>query len=573
MAFSVQATIPKSALPLHLKAHVKPMDLEALECLPNKTPACRKFLLEALKWIRDPSHIGHVSLQPKRPRFSPKHFEEMKGYKYKPLVGLPEGYVDSFVRAEPSKDPNHVHGLRLRPLFAADANHEGASRDRLQMMKMPTKGEIREQGADKPELVIQFDKLSYYDQFELSEGVKRKMCFNGPDGVVYALERLPMGLRPACEVAQATTWFLLDFERSDKVRIATCIDNVRFAGPTEEVVEAVRTYLNRCRQVGVQLDRWPKSDSAEEIIAMGEREGDFLGENYNYDTSKRKLTNKTVKKVEMLREWYEKQDLNFLFMTARQMSVMMGLLFWTTSVLNIPLAGYFHLMREYRRVAAKASVTAQYDETAVLLTQTARRELEMWLRVATANEEVEMFPRCEGAPSLTLVVDASAAGYGCIATTDFTECQVYGGQWRPDQLKDALSSVWAEPQGIYLACLRFVRPTDKFVRVFTDHSPVVDAARAGYARGFSPNLLLQRLGRMFPNTSFELVHVKGINNPADRISRLGVVMGGNEDKLTGGEMLMLAALAPAEGMRIPLDARRKDNVVPSAHNCRPPFMV
>ena len=558
-AFGGQTKIPKSALPLHLKAHVKPMDLEALECLPNKTPACRKFLLEALRWIRDPHHIGRVTLQPKRPRFSKKHFEEMKGYKYKPLVGLPEGYVDSFVRAEPSKDPNHVHGLRLRPLFAADANHEGASRDRLQMMKMPTKGEIRVQGADQPELVIQFDKLSYYDQFELSEGVKRKMCFHGPDGVVYALERLPMGLRPACEVAQATTWFLLDFPRSDRVRIATCIDNVRFVGPTEEVVEAVRTYLERCRVAGVQLDRWPKSDSTEDIIAMGERAGDFLGEHYDYDRSKRKLTKKSVKKVEMLQKWYEEQHPTTLILTARQMSVMMGLLFWTASVLNIPLAGYFHLMREYRRLAAKASLSAQYDETAAILTMTARRELEEWLRVATSNEEVDMTPRREGSPSLTLVVDASAAGYGCIATTDFTECQVYGGQWRSDQRKDAQSSVWAEPEGIYLSCLRFVRPTDKHVKVFTDHSPVVDAAKAGYARGFSPNLLLLRLRRMFPQTTFEIVHVRGINNPADRISRIGEVMGGSEKELNESEKVMLAALAPAEGMRIPLDARQKDN--------------
>ena len=88
---------------------------------------------------------------------------------------------------------------------------------------MRTKGEIREQGAESPELVIQFDMESYYDQFQCSESVKRKMCFCGPDRLVYALERLPMGLRPACEVAQATTWFLLDFEMGPSVKITTCM--------------------------------------------------------------------------------------------------------------------------------------------------------------------------------------------------------------------------------------------------------------------------------------------------------------------------------------------------------------
>ena len=85
---------------------------------------------------------------------------------------------------------------------------------------MPTKGETRAQGADKPELVVQFDMESYYDQFECKESVKRKMCFLGPDGLVYALEQLPMGLRPACEVAQSTTWFLLDFEMTRLLRLS-----------------------------------------------------------------------------------------------------------------------------------------------------------------------------------------------------------------------------------------------------------------------------------------------------------------------------------------------------------------
>ena len=33
----------------------------------------------------------------------------MLGYKYKPLYGMPEGFVDAFVRTEPSKNPDHKH--------------------------------------------------------------------------------------------------------------------------------------------------------------------------------------------------------------------------------------------------------------------------------------------------------------------------------------------------------------------------------------------------------------------------------------------------------------------------------
>ena len=567
-AFGVREKISKSALPLHLKKHVKPINLEMLECLPNKTPSCRKFLLNALGWLRDGNRIGTVTLAPKRPRFSKKHFIEMRGYKYKPLVGLPEGFVDAFVRTEPSKDPKHTLGYRLRPLFAPDANHEGASKDKLQELSMPTKGEIREQGANVPELVIQFDMESYYDQFELSESVKRKMCFCGPDGLVYALERLPMGLRPACEVAQATTWFLLDFEMEPGVKVTTCIDNVRFVGTKRGVVTAVRQFLERCRKVGAQLDKWPASDSETDIVAMGERGGDFLGERYDYDKQQRSLTKKTLSKLETLKKWLDMQGPESLLMTARQLSVLMGLLFWTASVLDLPLSRYFHLLRDYRQAAAKASTSQDYDATAVNITPTARTEMMTWLNVAMGNSPVPMAVQTFGEPSLNLITDASGVGYSAIATTDFTDCQVVGGVWSWSQLTKAQSSVWAEPEAIYLACLRFVRPEDRFVRIYTDHSPVVYAGAAGYAKGFSPNHLLERLNKTYPGTMFEIVHVKGVNNPSDRFSRLGEETGGDAKILNRDELEMLAMLAADKRGKGP-----EDNVSVFAHKKRLPFMV
>jgi len=492
----------------------------------------------------------------------------MLGYKYKPLYGMPEGFVDAFVRTEPSKNPDHKHGLRLRPLFAPDANEYGATREKLQDLRMPTKGEVREQGSGNPELVIQFDMESYYDQFECQESVKRKMCFLGPDGKVYALERLPMGLRPACEVAQATTWFLLDFEMGPSVKLTTCIDNIRFIGKQNEVVAAVRIFLDRCRKVGAQLDKWPTSDSEKDIIAMGERSGDFLGEHYDYDRGKRKLTNRTLDKLTMIRDWLSKYGQRPVAMSARQLSVVMGMVFWTAAVLDMPLCHYFHLLRDYRKAGALASLTLDYDSVAVELTPTARKELEAWLGKAQKNEEVDLVRSAFGQPSLNLIADASGIGYCAIATTNFTDCQILSGAWDETQKTHAKSSVWAEPEAIYLACLRFVRPEDKFVRIFTDHSPVVYAKRAGYAKGFNPNLLIERLNSTFPNTMFEIVHVKGEMNPADRYSRLGEVAG-NEKRLNEGEVKQMAMLAADERGQCP-----KDNVSRiSAYNKRPSFMV
>ena len=300
---------------------------------------------------------------------------------------------------------------------------------------------------------------------------------------------------------------------------------------------------------------------------MGERCGDFLGEFYDYDAGTRKLTTRTVEKARMIQTWLGARKEGKTSVTARQISVIMGLLFWTASVLALPLCKYFHLLRDYRKAGALASVAQEYDTVAIELTPTATSELNEWLRVAIANKETAMHPELFGKPSLSLIVDASGIGYCAIATTDFTDCQILSGSWSGDQKHLAQSSVWAEPECIYLACLRYVRQEDRFVRVFTDHSPIVYANRAGYAKGFNPNHLLERLKRTFPNTLFEIVHVKGELNPADRYSRLGDMMG--EKELNGEELKMVAMLAAEEWGQC-----LKDNVSSaSAYNKRPTFMV
>lgn len=559
--------LEKENLPLHCKKDVQPMDLVALLGLDNKTPECRSFVTTAFEWLNNANKYNNIELKPKMARFSQKHFDQMLGYKYKALYGLPEGFVEGFLRVESSKDTKHPY--RLRPLFAPDANEQTATREMLQKLVMSKKESIRLNGAGNPELVVQLDMKSYYDQFPLSEGVKKKMCFLGDDGKVYALERLPMGLRPACEVAQAVTWFLLDFEMDPRVKVNTCIDNIRFTGPKNETTDAIRTFLTRCKIVGAQLDKNPELTD-EGITALDERKGDFLGEHYDYVNGTRALTPKTVDKLLVVDKWLKQQvEEGDITLTASQFSTLMGLLFWTKQVLDLELASCFHLLRDYRNSCSEA-VSGGYG-TYTKLTATAKGELKKWLETAIENKAVPMVPPTRDRPTLNIVVDASGVGFGAIATTDFTDCKMISGAWPEEMLEKAQSSVWAEPEGIFMACCRFVRPTDTHVRIYTDHSPVVYAAAAGYAKGFSPNLLLKRLRDTFKGVYFEIVHVKGVNNPADRFSRLGEDMRGGKEELTEGEWDLVKRL---EAERWELGP--KDNVDPlylADKDNKPQFMV
>lgn len=134
----------------------------------------------------------------------------------------------------------------------------------------------------------------------------------------------------------------------------------------------------------------------------------------------------------------------------------------------------------------------------------------------------------EGEPTLTIVSDASSHGYGAFAMTRASpEWKVFSGVWPTHLLSKVGSSVFAEPEAIYLACLRFVRPEDRFVRIYTDHMPLVYACKAGYAKGYYPNELMKRLDEKFPHVRFHIQYVKGVDNPADGPSRLGGVVGGD----------------------------------------------
>eukprot|EP00744_Colponema_vietnamica_P037963 GILI01070130.1.p2 GENE.GILI01070130.1~~GILI01070130.1.p2 ORF type:complete len:104 (-),score=4.18 GILI01070130.1:23-334(-) len=72
--------------------------------------------------------------------------------------------------------------------------------------------------------------------------------------------------------------------------------------------------------------------------------------------------------------------------------------------------------------------------------------------------------------------------------------------------------------------------------MFTAHSPVVFASKAGYAKGFAPNELLRRLKETFPLTTFDILSVQCSRPPEP----LGGELDGKEDKLDEEEREQLA---------------------------------
>jgi hypothetical protein len=107
---------------------------------------------------------------------------------------------------------------------------------------------------------LSFDFASFYDALPLSPEVREYFRFK-IRGILFELNTLAMGQRQACQVAQAVCDAVCDFDMPD-VALATYIDNVRFCSRyPKALAAAVRTFLRRVKEVGLDLNTTPTCTS------------------------------------------------------------------------------------------------------------------------------------------------------------------------------------------------------------------------------------------------------------------------------------------------------------------------
>ena len=146
--------------------------------------------------------------------------------------------------------------------------NDNITKEDLQYAPPTEKQTIRTQvqQAEEGSVEIQYDFAAWYDQFPLG---KTSCFFRVRVGKkLYELTNLPMGAKFSCSIAQIVTWALLAFDRDAAVKIATCIDNVRFVGPRDVCLTAAQEFERRCDFVGAQLNEQEKS-AADRVRTTG----------------------------------------------------------------------------------------------------------------------------------------------------------------------------------------------------------------------------------------------------------------------------------------------------------------
>ena len=456
-------------------------------------------LKKALRWTCDPEHYAQFNnvLPPFRRYKTRLLKEDMKIlYRSKKLLKIrPRCSVRSFFVVEWGKK-------RRRPIFWPDLN-EAIKKEHLDKSTIPLKREVRRNGTTG-NWSLQYDFIGWYDQLPLHQDISKFFAVDSKR----CLTTLPMGFRPACEVAQTISESLANYALPEGVSVDIYIDNIRFVGDREQVITAGKQFLERCAIVGAQVDN---------TNAVPKQEDEFLGERYDYVNKTRCLTDKTLEKLKFVRECLSSQG----SFSNRQVAGIFGLLFFSAEVLQKPLCQLFHLMKWYRQKMKE--VESQWNAQ-TCIEGSIRTDISNWINLLLENKAVPLYDARDDTDyeaDLTLTVDACETGWGCVATTEHST-QYFGSQWSngDHENHNLFSSVSSEPLGMWRSVVSTVSTTMKKVIIYTDHLPLVFAMKRGVAKADSYNILMCKLKETYKDVKFEVRFISGEKNViADFLSR------------------------------------------------------
>ena len=497
--------------PLHVKP-VPRINLEALSCIGAASAQSLSDWEHSRGWLDRPERytkvpVKHLNGAP-RARLTDSQVAALLHHGVIADVRRNHirGHVRMFVVPEPSKK-------RWRPIkYTKDAN-DVLGKDTLAHVSFATKPVICDL-VHAGTHFIALDFASYYDQFVYAENVARRFCFRTNDGTTYRLNTLAMGQRQAVEVAMSATKLLLDFER--KSRAEAVIDNVIFVGSRDDVLRDAAEFVRRVRLVGGTLNE--DVDNLESLVC---ETGDWCGIALDMHSKTVKLTGKILEKLAY--SWGRRERWSW-----RNFAAHVGLLFWSWGIIDLPMADFFPLMRFISAFGRRMTdETEDWDAPAVITDASVWKVLETWTLLAQRNKPRIVKPSSE--PEWLVCTDASGWGWGYVATNQKTgELRYHGAPWSAYARRvhgDKLGkSGFAEPMAVVNALCHLI-PSNKptHVLVGTDNT----VAQASFTRSFNShsfdiNERLRRLQHKFgPEYRFEFVHIPGVSNPADALSRGG----------------------------------------------------
>lgn len=498
-------TKPKT-LPLHRK-----MVLASLKymSLLNKIKACFPHLYERLnqayRWLYDPT-IYEEAL-----KNTPTKDRERDSNVRLPDNDIQAWIEDGKIEEFHGEAKSYMHLFDVIELFKLRRRGIGEPfindyilKAMLAGIYLPTRKDVRKflhnQTSATP-----LDAAAFYDQFKLQPSVQKYFVFQH-NGKNYALTVLPMGFRPAADIAQLTAEAILHI--SNQQHAMAYIDNFIFTGPNQQ--DDVSRFLNTAKEYGLRINESSDYQWKEDMRKVT---FDFLGELYDLKEQTKQSTSKTIGKVARALEII--QSYNNL-VSARTVAAVCGILIYASPSHDIPLSAMFPVMRYLSHLGR---VTTDWDGQAPPIDNNTLKTLHTWASMILKNPATPIVGPQPDSHDIEIQVDASAWGWGAVIIHVPTG-SVQSIQQRWPTNFDASSSSIAEPMAAWLAVSYATTTQTKRILLRSDHLNLVYAIKRGHSLTKSYNDFIDNYKTSRPQLIIDAEHIAGIDNTAaDRLSR------------------------------------------------------
>jgi hypothetical protein len=157
------------------------------------------------------------------------------------------------------------------------------------------------------------------------------------------------------------------------------------------VIDAVKTFLKRCRKVGAQLNEVADDVDIEtfSVDTISETAGVFLGEHFDYIRKTVAVSAKTHEKLSLCRARLAEHIDSHNAVSVRQFASHIALLFYTSPTLGISLANYYNALRYYRDLSAELACDVHLWNAPQIPTMppTVAREFLAWTDLVLRNTQ------------------------------------------------------------------------------------------------------------------------------------------------------------------------------------------
>jgi hypothetical protein len=501
-----------NALPLHHKV-VTPVNVERLDGLSATKFNADADWFRASRCVRDTSCFTKVTpeLPVPRCRLPKRDVKQLLKDAYFEEHGnrAIRGTVRIFSRPEKLGTP----GARRRQLTWPRQGNMQQGRDNLFMDLHVSKRELR-RVIRRGHVAYQADISQAFSHFLLAEDVRDYTVFEGPDGELLHTTRQSMGDRNGSQLCGAATNRVCDVKLPPDVSVHVATDNMRVCGPKADALAVFKAIIKRCRHVGFKLNEVADDDDDEHIESLVTDHHDYLGEHYFMSGESMCITDKVLEK---LRTTWARRD-HWLF---RQWGSHMGTLLYGSSTLRVPMYEHRPAMRFLRECAKRLEADETlWDTPTPVLPPEVRDDLAAWTEHVLENVPVPVVTP-PGHATHVAMADASR-GKWSVAIYDIEEGSVklITESWSATDRARSGHSAWSEPEAVYRAICRYF-PRDSCARLifFSDHKSFCIAKNAGFAKSYTYNDVIKRIGRNFINLIVDMRHVEGKKNIVDKYSR------------------------------------------------------